>query len=127
MGVGEPSVSTTAADRPGRARVAQPGLGASAAVAGSAPEAPAGCQQPSCGRGDMTQEPVSDCHHVSMTGAVPEPTSRRSQDQASGLTDSPTVPTSRTEDRSQRSAGRSPGAGCDPNAPMCERTSVGAV
>src|SRR3954470_12739009 len=66
---------------------------------GSGRAAHPGLKLVSVGAGERMVAPVSDCHHVSTTGAVPAPTFSRSQRQASGLTASPTVPRRRMEDR----------------------------
>jgi hypothetical protein len=73
------------------------------------------------GSGAITVEPVSDCHQVSITGARPAPTCWWNQAHASGLIDSPTVPSSRTDDRSCS------GGGPSGNQVMKVRMSVGAV
>src|SRR5437764_1550055 len=54
------------------------------------------------GSGVIRIIPVSVCHQVSTTGVRPPPTFSRYQIQASGLIGSPTVPSSRSEDRSCR-------------------------
>ena len=114
-----PAASTTRVETPGTGRTAQPGLAAVCGVpSGNVPE---GANCGSWGRGEATQEPVSDCHQVSTNGTSPRPTCSRSHRQASGLMDSPTVPSRRIEDRFQ-TLGRPLG-----NAPMSERMSVGAV
>ncbi len=69
----------------------------------------------------MIADPVSDCHHVSTTGAEPAPRCSRNQTQASGLIDSPTEPSRRMLDTSA-----SPGSPSG-NQVMSVRTSVGAV
>ncbi|OUE31843.1 hypothetical protein BFL35_02990 [Clavibacter michiganensis] len=68
----------------------------------------------------MTAAPVSDCHHVSTTGARPPPISRWNHRHAAGLMASPTEPSSRTLDRS---CPATPSG----NQLMSERISVGAV
>ncbi len=78
-----PASSTIRVPTPGSGRAAQPGL-----------------NSVSVGAGERMVAPVSDCHQVSTTGAVPAPTFSRNQRQASGFTASPTVPSRRMEDRS---------------------------
>jgi hypothetical protein len=64
--------------------------------------------------------PVSVCHHVSTIGQRPPPMYFQYQIQASGLIGSPTVPRSRSDERSWRSGYSGP-------AFTNERMSVGAV
>ena len=64
--------------------------------------------------------PVSVCHHVSTTGQRPPPMWVWYQIQASGLIGSPTVPSSRSDDRSCFSGS------CAPHF-MKVRMAVGAV
>ena len=64
--------------------------------------------------------PVSVCHHVSTIGAVLPPMCLRYQSQASGLIGSPTLPSTRTEDRSNFAGMSSPHF-------MNVRIAVGAV
>jgi hypothetical protein len=64
--------------------------------------------------------PVSVCHHVSTIGQTPRPTLAWYHIHASGLIGSPTVPRSRSEDRSLRSTHVSP-------ALTSARMAVGAV
>src|SRR5918996_2992429 len=78
-----PSSSTTSAKTPGKGMVADPGL------VGTTP-----------GSGVIIIIPVSVCHQVSTTGQEPPPTCSWYHIQASGLMGSPTVPISRSEDRS---------------------------
>src|SRR4051812_37605651 len=52
------------------------------------------------GSGVIMIMPVSVCHHVSTTGVVPAPMFAWYQSHASGLIGSPTLPSSRSEDRS---------------------------
>src|SRR5256885_5679466 len=52
------------------------------------------------GSGVMRIMPVSVCHHVSTTGARSPPTLSRYHSQASGLIGSPTLPRTRSDDRS---------------------------
>src|SRR5262245_49103469 len=52
--------------------------------------------------------PVSVCHQVSTTGHRPPPITFQYQTHASGLIGSPTVPRSRSEERSQRPGYSSP-------------------
>ena len=52
------------------------------------------------GSGVMRIMPVSVCHHVSTTGALPPPIVSRYHSQASGLMGSPTLPRTRNELRS---------------------------
>src|SRR5699024_1093193 len=115
-----PCSSTTRVETPGTARVAQPGL--DAVWGASSAKVPAGANWGACGRGEQTVEPVSDCHQVSMKDAVPPPTCVRSHRQASGLMDSPTDPSRRTDERLYLPAGGPSG-----KAPMRERIRVGAV
>jgi len=51
----------------------------------------------------MRMAPVSVCHHVSTTGQRPAPMCCQYHTHASGLMGSPTVPSSRREDRSLES------------------------
>ena len=81
---GSPFWFTTSGSMPGNGSVAEPGL-----------------QTVTPGRGVMRMWPVSVCHHVSTTGQRPPPMTFQYQTQASGLIGSPTVPSSRSEDRSQ--------------------------
>ena len=94
-GTVSPASSTTRVEIPGTARVAQPGLSAVRGAPSS--NVPGGANWGSCGRGDITVAPVSDCHHVSTNGTSSLPSCARSQRQASGLIDSPTEPSSRIE------------------------------
>jgi hypothetical protein len=64
--------------------------------------------------------PVSVCHQVSTTGVRPPPMWSRYHTQASGLIGSPTVPSSRSDDRSCRAAYSGPHF-------MWVRIAVGAV
>ena len=75
--------STTAAPMPGSARMAEPGLHAVTP-----------------GSGLIIIAPVSVCHQVSTMGQTSAPITERYHIQASGLIDSPTEPSSRSEDRS---------------------------
>jgi hypothetical protein len=68
---------------PGNANVAEPGL--VVVIPGS---------------GVMRIIPVSVCHHVSTIGAFPPPTCSWYQSQASGLIGSPTLPRTRSDERS---------------------------
>ena len=68
----------------------------------------------------MTMPPVSVCHQVSTTGQRPPPTCFQYHTQASGFIGSPTVPSSRSDDRSCASA-------CSWPALMNARIRVGAV
>lgn len=52
------------------------------------------------GSGAIIAAPVSDCHQVSTTGSSSRPWLRRNHTHASGLIASPTVPSSRSVDRS---------------------------
>ncbi len=83
FGTSFPSASTTFAEMPGNGTVAEPGR-----------------RVVRPGSGVMRIMPVSVCHHVSTTGQRPPPTFVRYQSQASGLIGSPTVPSSRSDDRS---------------------------
>src|ERR1700730_10273746 len=78
-----PFGSTTAGSTPKNGNVALPGL------VGIAP-----------GNGVIMIAPVSVCHQVSMTGQRPPPIVLWYHIHASGLIGSPTVPSSRTEERS---------------------------
>ena len=80
-----PSSSKSAADTPGSGRVAEPGL------AGVMP-----------GSGEIMIAPVSVCHHVSTTGQRSPPMTVWYQSHAFGLIGSPTLPSSRSDDRSCR-------------------------
>ena len=64
--------------------------------------------------------PVSVCHQVSTIGHSPPPITSRYQSQAFGLIGSPTVPSSRSEERSCF-------AGCSAPHFMQARIAVGAV
>ena len=77
------SSSTTSAAMPGSGKVAEPGLSVVAP-----------------GRGEIMIAPVSVCHHVSTTGQRPPPMCCQYQIHASGLIGSPTVPSTRSYDRS---------------------------
>ena len=72
------------------------------------------------GSGVMRMWPVSVCHQVSTTGQRPRPMTFQYQTQASGLIGSPTVPSSRRLERSQRLGN------CSPQR-MNVRMAVGAV
>src|SRR5262249_58226911 len=65
-------------------------------------------------------EPVSVCHHVSTMGQRPPPITRWYHIHASGLIGSPTLPRSRSDDRSCFAGHSSP-------ARMKARIAVGAV
>ncbi len=88
---------------PGNATVADPGLVAIAP-----------------GSGVIMIAPVSVCHHVSTIGHRPPPMCSRYHVQASGLIGSPTVPSSRSFERFQRSGHSAPHF-------MKARIAVGAV
>ena len=60
------------------------------------------------GSGEIMIEPVSVCHQVSTIGQRPPPMVWWYQTQASGLIGSPTVPSRRRLDRSQRAGYSSP-------------------
>src|SRR5690554_7193371 len=60
------------------------------------------------GSGLIMIAPVSVCHHVSTTGVRSAPICRRYQIHASGLIGSPTVPISRSDDRSCAAGNSSP-------------------
>ena len=77
---------TTSATIPGNGLVALPGL--SVVMPGS---------------GVIMIAPVSVCHHVSTTGQRSPPMYLRYHIQASGLIGSPTLPSSRSDERSWRS------------------------
>jgi hypothetical protein len=98
-----PLSSKTAASMPGNGFVAEPGL--SVVTPGS---------------GVIRIIPVSVCHHVSTTGVRSPPTCSRYQTHASGLIGSPTLPSSRSDERSEFSAYSGPHF-------MCARIAVGAV
>src|SRR5919204_4025103 len=89
MGTERPSLSTMSASTPGNGKVAEPGL-----------------HSTSPGSGVIMIIPVSVCHQVSTTGQRPPPMLVWYQTHASGLIGSPTVPSSRSDDRS-RLAGQS--------------------
>ncbi len=72
------------------------------------------------GSGVIRMWPVSVCHHVSTTGQRPPPMTFQYQTQASGLMGSPTDPSSRSVERSQRFGY------CSPQR-MKVRMAVGAV
>jgi hypothetical protein len=78
-----PCSSKTAASTPGNGFVAEPGF-----------------RVVSPGSGVIMIIPVSVCHQVSTTGTRSPPMCSRYQTQASGLIGSPTVPSSRIEERS---------------------------
>src|SRR6266550_8755402 len=60
------------------------------------------------GSGVIMIAPVSVCHHVSTTGHLPLPIVFQYQTHASGLIGSPTLPSSRSDERSQRFGNSSP-------------------
>ncbi len=72
------------------------------------------------GRGVIMIAPVSVCHHVSTIGQRPPPMTSWYQIHASGLIGSPTVPSSRSCERSWRAGHSSPQR-------MKARIAVGAV
>ena len=72
------------------------------------------------GSGVMRMWPVSVCHQVSTTGQRPPPMTFQYQTHASGLIGSPTVPSRRSDERSQRFGYSSPQR-------MKVRMAVGAV
>ena len=72
------------------------------------------------GSGEIMMPPVSVCHQVSTIGQRPPPMCSWYQIQASGLIGSPTVPSSRSDERSCFSAY------CGPHF-MWARIAVGAV
>ena len=72
------------------------------------------------GSGVIRIIPVSVCHQVSTIGQRPPPMCSRYQTHASGLIGSPTVPSSRSEERSCFAA-------CSGPHFMCARIAVGAV
>src|SRR3954451_1684112 len=80
---GSPASSTTTAEIPGSAFIAEPGL----------PDV-------TPGKGLIISWPVSVCHHVSTIGQRPPPIELRYHMYASGLIDSPTEPSSRSDERS---------------------------
>jgi hypothetical protein len=88
---------------PGKGSVAEPGLVATAA-----------------GSGVIMIPPVSVCHQVSTIGQRPPPITRWYHIHASGLIGSPTVPSSRSEERSWR-------FGCSSPSRTKVRIAVGAV
>jgi hypothetical protein len=98
-----PSSSTRAALTPGRGQVADPGF------VGVMP-----------GNGEIMMAPVSVCHQVSTIGQRPPPMTRWYHSQAFGLIGSPTVPSSRSEERSKRAGTSAPHF-------MHARIAVGAV
>src|ERR1700686_2531022 len=77
-GTGLPSMVTISATTPGKGRVAEPGLVATAP-----------------GIGAIIMWPVSVCHHVAVMGQRLPPMISRFHIQASGLIGSPTVPSRR--------------------------------
>ena len=103
LGTGCDSSSTTSATMPGSGRCADPGF-----------------VVVTPGSGLIMIAPVSVCHQVSTIGARSPPITRRYHIHASGLIDSPTLPISRIEDRSN-CAGI-----CSPHF-MNVRIAVGAV
>src|ERR1044072_4521327 len=88
---GSPLSLTTSAVMPGNGIVAEPGF-----------------VTVTPGSGVIMIEPVSVCHHVSTTGHLPLPTTFQYQTHASGLIGSPTVPSRRSDERSQRFGYSSP-------------------
>ncbi len=72
------------------------------------------------GMGEIMMAPVSVCHQVSTTGVASFPMLCRYQIHASGLIGSPTVPSSRSDDRSNFAGMSSPHF-------IIVRISVGAV
>ncbi len=98
-----PSSSKSPTDIPGKGWVALPGF---------AEVIP--------GRGEIMMPPVSVCHQVSTTGQRPPPTFSWYHSQARGLIGSPTLPSSRSEERSCFSRSSVPSF-------MNDRMSVGAV
>ena len=74
---------TTSALIPGSGRIAEPGL-----------------QSVTPGSGEIMMAPVSVCHQVSTIGQLLRPMFSRYHIQASGLIGSPTLPSTRSEDRS---------------------------
>src|SRR5687768_6291032 len=88
---GSPRSFTMSASMPGNGNVAEPGL-----------------HTVWPGSGVMRMCPVSVCHHVSTTGQRPPPMTFQYQTHASGLMGSPTLPRSRSDDRSQRAGYSSP-------------------
>jgi hypothetical protein len=95
--------STTAAAIPSSGRIAEPGFVAVTP-----------------GSGEIMIAPVSVCHQVSTIGQLPRPTCSRYHIQASGLIGSPTVPSTRSDERSYLSRMSLPHF-------MNVRISVGAV
>src|SRR5213594_1990460 len=88
---------------PGNGKVAEPGL-----------------QVVRPGSGEIRMWPVSVCHHVSTIGHRPPPMTFQYHTHASGLMGSPTVPSSRSDERSCFS-------GCSGPHRMKARMAVGAV
>ena len=72
------------------------------------------------GTGEIMMPPVSVCHQVSTMGQLPLPITRWYHIQASGLMGSPTVPSSRKEERSYFPGSSSPSF-------ISARIAVGAV
>ncbi len=72
------------------------------------------------GSGLIMMAPVSVCHHVSTIGHRPPPMCSQYQTHASGLIGSPTLPSSRSDDRSR------PSGNSEPHF-MNVRIAVGAV
>src|SRR5271165_4322175 len=81
--ISSPESSISAAETPGSGLVAEPGL------VGVRP-----------GSGEIMMEPVSVCHQVSTIGHRSPPMTTWYQSHAFGLIGSPTLPSSRREDRS---------------------------
>jgi hypothetical protein len=103
LGTDSPVSSTTSAAIPGSGVMAEPGL-----------------HSVTPGSGLIMMAPVSVCHQVSTIGVRSPPMTRRYQIQASGLIDSPTLPSTRSEDRSNLAGISSPHF-------MQVRIAVGAV
>src|SRR5688572_26073021 len=97
------SSSTTSALMPGNGDIAEPGLHAVTP-----------------GSGEIIMAPVSVCHQVSTTGQLLPPMCSRYHIHASGLIGSPTLPMSRSDDRSNFAGMSSPHF-------MNVRIAVGAV
>jgi hypothetical protein len=100
---GWPSSSTMSANTPGRGCVQEPGLVAVTA-----------------GTGEIMIIPVSVCHQVSTIGQRPPPMTSWYHIHASGLIGSPTLPSSRSDERSYERGIASPSF-------ISARSAVGAV
>src|SRR6187401_1347390 len=91
LGTEVPVSSTTSAVMPGSGRMAEPGL-----------------QLVTPGSGEIMMAPVSVCHHVSTIGTRLPPMCSRYHIHASGLIGSPTLPSRRSDERSNLAGMSSP-------------------